>query len=808
MYDLRIPIATYRLQFDAQFGFNDATSLVDYLNDLGISDIYASPIFSSRKASWNAYDIVDPNSIDPKLGDYPDFKALTSFLSKRGMGLMLDIVPNHMDATQENPWWKDVTEKFSYSPYTAVFDVDWLGFNDRRDVHGRYRRFFDIDGLIGVRVEDPQVFQLTHSLILQLAADNNISGMRVDHVDGLYDPCGYLEHLQQKLLPGQSQHVTMAGKIPTEPSGTASRHSPGSTAGRSKASKCPLNFYVIVEKILSGSETLPEDWPVFGTTGYDFIRLTNAIFVNDEGWNSLIRSYERITGNTASFREIAYRNKVQIINELFPNEIQALGRRLSFLSGVTEPEATNILIEITANLPVYRTYIRDLHPRPADRECIKEAIKQAFVKNPNLQKTIKRVQRGLLLNFPSPFDENQPDLWLEFIRRWQQFTVAITAKGVEDTALYHFNCLISLNEVGGEPDSGGLMVSSWHQWNSRRAAEYPHTLNTTSTHDTKRSEDVRARINVLSEIPAEWERHLKLWMGTNYKYKTILRGRAIPAANIEILLYQTLLGAWPLDSKDIPGFEFRLMKYMEKALREEKTNTSWLKQDKEYEASVLSFTDAVLNNEDFLADFLPFKSRISYYGALNSLSQVLLKIAAPGVPDFYQGNELWDFSLTDPDNRHQVDFDKRKIVLYDLINGNSRVEELFHSWQDGRIKMFLTYKALHLRRQYSKVFETGYYVPLQSTGEAVENSIVFARGLDHDKILIAAGRFFTKFSSLGLLPVGQKAWNKDFVVLPDELVSKQWFNIFSGNSISGSSNTLALSDIFQRLPYALLVARN
>ncbi len=768
----RVPIATYRLQFNKGFRFKDARTLVPYLYNLGVSDVYASPLLKARQGSTHGYDVIDPTQLNPDLGSEDDFNALINTLQRQGMGLLLDIVPNHMAACPENLWWRDVQERGKDSPFAEFFDINWLDFNGSEDKATNYRRFFDIGDLIGIRVEDPQVFEVTHSLILRLISEGKVNGLRIDHIDGLYDPPEYLEGLQ------------------------------ASTGG----------VYTVVEKILSSDENVPEDWQVYGNTGYDFAGTLNALFVDCEGLKSLGRSYSRATGLEKPFRDIVYKNKKLVMAELFPEEIKALGRWLASVSGqLTLREASLALVEITACLPVYRTYIKGENISAADRRYIERAANEAAGRGNAPSGALDSLMRILLLNFPADISPPEKYEWMNSIRRWQQLTGAIMAKGSEDTALYNYNRLISLNEVGGSPDTTGLSVEDFHEWNMKRVKRWPHTLNATSTHDTKRSEDVRARISVLSEIPGEWERHLELWMQCNQAKKERVNGQFIPEPNTEVFLYQTLLGAWPLMGEEVPSFKERIKDYMIKAVREAKAITSWLKINRDYEAALLYFIDAILQDSadnEFLIDFLSFQSKIACYGALNSLSQVLLKITSPGVPDFYQGMEMWDFSLVDPDNRRPVNFKKRKRLLDSLIQKEANgepppLDEMLASWQDGRIKMYLTWKALNARRTYPELFQSGDYIPLRIKGKRRESVCAFARRYGERWALIAVPRFFTQLSGVNMPPVGKQVWQENRIILPGNAPQK-WWNVFTDEVIE-SAESLLLAEVFGTFPVAMLV---
>jgi (1->4)-alpha-D-glucan 1-alpha-D-glucosylmutase len=782
MPSLRIPTATYRLQFNQRFGFEDARKLVPYLHRLGVTDLYASPILKARRGSSHGYDVADPSQLNPELGTEAEFVALVRELKSCGMGLLLDIVPNHMAASLENPWWADVLEKGQGSPYAAFFDIDWNAPDSREKIS--YRRFFDISDLVGVRVEDPGVFEAAHTLILRLVREGRVTGLRIDHIDGLYDPLGYLSRLQRRIRPEKGAH-----RLP--------------------------GFYIVVEKILAGDEVLPAEWPVSGTTGYDFLNALNALSVDGEGVKAIDDCYSRFAGAWLNFDDLVYEKKKQVMRELFAAEVRVLGDELAQLTskGLSKEEMTGALIEVTACLPVYRTYIRAVRLSPRDRLYLEQAAKAARRRNPALAGALDFLRQALLLDFPADFSPEEKKGWLQFVLGWQQWSGAVMAKGFEDTALYTHHRLLSLNEVGGDPAHSGLTIDDFHRFNQLRLARSPYTLNATSTHDTKRSQDVRARINVLSEIPGEWERHLARWSRCNQHQKRKVKGLSVPEPNTEVLLYQTLLGAWPFYREEVPEFKRRLKNYMVKAVREAKTFTSWLEPDPEYEAAVIGFVDSILEaspQNQFLPDFLRFQERIAHYGFLNSLSQLLLKVASPGVPDFYQGTELWELSLVDPDNRRPVDFQKRTKLLDGLIRQEAKgqpvlIKSLLKSWEDGRVKFYLTYKALNFRRSHRELFRDGDYLPLEIRGQRQGYVCAFGRGKVGSWVLVAVPRLLTKLISAGDLPLGEKVWGDDFLALPRG-AAREWHNVLTGETInvSGAAKGLPLSCVLSLFPVALL----
>jgi len=780
MSDLRIPVAIYRLQLNGQFRFENARELIPYLHQLGISDLYTSPILKARQGSSHGYDVTDPTYLNPELGSEEDFNALVRELKNHNIGLLLDIVPNHMAASPENPWWQDFLDKGQRSPYAGFFDTDWLSFGETEKNTASHRRFFDIGDLVGIRVEDPEVFEAVHSLILHLIAENKITGLRIDHTDGLYDPSTYLSQLQHRINPRTDK----------------------------------TGFYIVVEKILIGNESLPEGWPVSGTTGYDFANALNNLFIDGDGFRSLGEIYSRFTGNQVEFAVIVYEKKKQVMAELFPEEMKALGGRLAHLTHLSPEKATALLGEITAYLPVYRTYIQDLEVSSRDREYLDRAFweaKQSVGVADN--DALDFLRRLFLLNFPADFSAEDKDSWLQFVLRWQQMTGAVMAKGYEDTALYCYNRLVSLNDVGSEPDLPGLSIDDFHRYVIAREKHWPHALNATSTHDTKRSEDVRTRVNVLSEIPEEWENHLARWRQWNESKKQLVNGVAVPEPNTEILLYQTLVGAWPLYENEVPEFKQRLTSYMIKAVREAKVLTNWLSPNSDYESTLIRFLGSILDStgqNDFLEDFLTFEKEIAYYGALNSLAQVLLKITSPGIPDFYQGTELWDFSLVDPDNRRPVDFKTRTALLDELaqLEGQGQeplVQQLLDSWQDGMVKLYVTYKGLNVRKSYSEVFQDGEYVPLQVKGHRQEHVCAFMRRTQAGCALVVVPRLLARLIRVGTMPVGRDTWGENQLLLSENTPSR-WVNAFTGEKIevNKAKNRLAICEILHAFPVALL----
>jgi len=929
---MRIPRATYRLQFTPSFGFLAARAVLPYLAELGISDLYASPVFKARSGSAHGYDIVEPNALNPELGTAGDFEGLNREVRSRGMGWVQDVVPNHMAFDHENQLLMDVLESGSRSKFFDFFDIDWVhpyagitgrvlapllgkfygqaledgeielrydarGFTIRyhrqafplriesylhlltrhlsglrsklggdhpdlvkllgilyvlrtltsaeemgerydqikfikktlwelyttdRDIRAfidenvrvfngekddpesfkllddllaeqlfrlsfwkvateeiNYRRFFNINDLISLRIEDEQVFNHHHALILRLVADGGITGLRVDHVDGLYDPTRYLQRLREKCK----------------------------------------DLYLVVEKILDLDEELPPYWPVQGTTGYDFVNYVNGIFCRRENERLFSKLYATFTGQKREYEEVATEKKLLIMGKYMAGDIdnvahllKAASSRDRFGSDITLYGLKRALVEVIAHYPVYRTYISKDGAHETDNVYVRAAVQKAIECTPGLLNELSFIERFLLLEHRRYLSEEERERSIDFVMRFQQFTGPLMAKGFEDTALYVYNRLLSLNEVGGNPGRFGIALAAFHQFNERRARLSPHTLNATSTHDTKWGEDVRVRLNVLSEMPKEWASRVLLWRKINSKKKKVAGGKEVPDRNDEYFLYQTLVGAFPFADGEFPLFVERMKGYIIKAVREAKVHTAWLKPDQDYEDAYISFLDDILKRSpenEFLNEFLPFQRTVAYYGALNSLSQVLLKITSPGVPDFYQGTELWDLNLVDPDNRRPVDFEKRKALLTEVkanaaSDRRALIRELLQTREDGRIKLFLIAASLRARNEHLEVFQAGRYVPLAVSGQYGDHVVAYGRNAGDTWALTIVPRFLASLVRAGEYPLGPDTWQDTRISLPEGLPRTCWRNTLTGEVVHGREN-LAIGEILQSLPVALLV---
>lgn len=955
------PCATYRLQLNRFFTFDQAAGLIEYLAELGITDVYTSPFLMARAGSLYGYDLTDHSRFNPEIGDEAAFLHLSTELKKHGMGLIVDIVPNHMCVSHpSNVWWWDVLENGPSSPYAEFFDIDWhppkmelanrvllpvlgdqfgrvlenqgiqvsyteggfaVAVNDtplplapltwtalldpavirlrhetdanpdhfqelesivsalshlpgltetdgaklrertrekeiarrrlsalvdaspqvRRaieesisEINGHpgdprsfdrlerlldnqayrlsfwrvavdeinYRRFFDINDLAAIRVEDAEVFERVHSLIFDLVRKGHITGLRVDHPDGLADPERYFRQLQDACKAGASQGD---GAAP---------------------------FYIVVEKILARNEPLRTSWAVAGTTGYNFLNVINGLFVDRSRERLLLQLYRRFTGLTTTVEDLLSASKRIILQVAMSSELNVLARRLDHISeqhryfrDFTLENLRDALGEVLAAFQVYRTYagLDDDEVSAEDRRQINFAIRAAKQRNAAISESVFDFIESVLLHQPPDgIDSGQRAERRMFAVRFQQLSAPVMAKGVEDTAFYRYYPLAALNEVGGDPERFGVSPSAFHRRNQSRLQLWPHSMNATSTHDTKRSEDVRCRIDVLSEIPQEWSGAIRRWRDMNHRWKTVEGDLEYPHANEEYLLYQTLIGTWPFTPMDASAhgeYVARIQSYMEKAVREAKVHTSWINPNSEYEARLQRFVQCALDisqENAFLEDFCRFQAPIARAGAWNSISQVVLKTMSPGVPDFYQGQELWSFSLVDPDNRRPVDFELRRRMLSELRDAAadrlaSLVERLRSNLSDGALKMHVTTRALRFRRDRRQLFSTGSYAPLASAGELPDHTIAFARSLAGECVVVLAGRFFLTLARSGRSETGP-AWGDATIVLPRTMAHRRFEDVLTGQAIEtsavGDKSVIPLQQAFARLPVAILHNRD
>jgi (1->4)-alpha-D-glucan 1-alpha-D-glucosylmutase len=872
-----VPIATYRLQLSAAFGFAAAAKLVPYLKALGISHLYASPFLKARAGSTHGYDIVDHNQLNPEFGGEAGFALLSDALAAADIGLILDFVPNHVGiGFADNAWWLDVLEWGEKSPFAAAFDIDWdllqhrhagvllpiLGspyghaleqgeivlkydagegsfsawyyehrlpirpdrygeiirtivnvanagnapagqqllrlaalhrhprepsraaapefkatlasveggaaiiergihaFRPRGDdpassqplhrllerqhyrlAHWRlagseinYRRFFDINNLAGLRVEDLETFRHVHELVARLIADRKLHGLRLDHIDGLYDPSQYCRRLQRLIRAALG------------------------------AERRP--FYVIVEKILADGEPMPVLPAVAGTTGYEWLNVISRVLVDDRGLSTLDRFRLEITDNPRPFRQILERAKLRVLENLLSSEFTVLVRLLARIAAGHYRTRDFTLARLEAALrlfilemPVYRTYVTPAGPSAEDRATIDRAIGAARARwfGPDAE-IFDFLCDALTLDLIAPRRSGYSSARVRrFAFKVQQFTGPMMAKSLEDTAFYRYHRLIALNEVGGDPAAPGLSPDGFHAHMARRQAQAPHGLTATATHDTKRGEDARMRVLAIAELADEWMEAVRTWRRLNSRLAEDAKGVRAPSFGFEYMLYQALIGAWPLARLD-DSFIERMVAYAIKAAREGKVETSWINADEAYEASLTRFLRRLLDrgeSADFIESFDAFARRTALLGALNSLAQLTLKMTMPGVPDLYQGTEVWDLALVDPDNRRPVDFTARAAAL---AHRETDWTGLAAAWPDGRIKLALTRRLLALRAEHASLFAHGAYRPVEVRGRDRDHVVAFARIGGRDAIVVAVGRLFAPFSDGGRCwPVGFEA---------------------------------------------------
>jgi (1->4)-alpha-D-glucan 1-alpha-D-glucosylmutase len=936
---------------NGSFGFRSADEIVPYLERLGVSHCYFSPYLKTRPGSEHGYDVTDHSKLNPELGEPADYDRLCEHLASRGMGQVLDIVPNHVGIMgREGRWWLGVLENGQASRYADYFDIDWqpvspklrnkvlvpvLGnqygnvllsgelklelaldaasaelsvvyFDHRfpldpatypaviepgiesiprrgaaereavielgsiirslqrlppreaRDEAARevryhetfiakrrlaelcarsqtiaehvrrnveqlngtpsrresfeplhrlleqqayrlaywrvaadeinYRRFFDINDLAGLRTQNEAVLDETHRMVLEWVGRGRVQGLRIDHPDGLYDPRGYLKWLRDR--------VGELGKP---------------------------DLYVVVEKILGAHEHLPRGWPVQGTTGYDYANAVNGVFVHGPSEKEFDRVYRTFTQERDTFETLLYRCKQLILAFHLSSELTVLA---NLLSRITEARLETrdftlnairaALLELVSAFPVYRSYVTPGHIGNQDRRHIEWAVAAARQSYEGRDDGIfDFVRRLLLAEIADDSDEAYRTGVATFVAKFQQLTGPVMAKALEDTCFYRYVRLLSLNEVGGDPRRFGVTPAAFHRLNELRLQHWPHSMLGTSTHDSKRSEDVRARLNVLSEIPDDWGARIAKWRRFNRTKRRRVEGRPIPSRHEEYLFYQTVVGTWPSDRKAAATDEYRarIDAYMVKALREAKVNTSWTSPNTRYEDLVRGFVSDALadgGRNPFVDDLDEFVHALALPGYLNSLGQTLLKLTSPGVPDIYQGNEIWDFSLVDPDNRRPVDYARRGELLdrleadaADPERARALPRDMLSSIADGRAKLYVTARTLKLRAELPELFERGAYLALEARGTRAEHVCAFARQLGSERVAIAVGRWFA------LLPLNTRVgpaafeWRDTTLALP----AGAYTNLFTRQTVTAADDGGVRADeLFAEFPVALLRA--
>ncbi len=974
------PLSVYRMQFHAGWRFEDARRLVPYLNALGITHLYSSPILKARAGSKHGYDITDHNAINPEIGSEEDFRALVADLKATGMGLVLDIVPNHMGVGHgTNPWWQDVLENGRASSFAEFFDIDWeplkpelhgkvllpvlgsqygeeleqgriqlrweeggfrvvyfdkgfsvdprtypmvleetgalagvegprsaelqeimgalrnlpphsttdpaLAETRRRDapelkrrlaelvegspevravveralerINGRpgephsfdslhrlleaqayrlahwmvsaeeinYRRFFDINDLVGLRMENPEVFAATHRLIRRLLADGSVDGLRLDHPDGLFNPVQYFTRLHMLYAASQCGGPEPRGAVAEN--GIEQEMQDAFAAIETRGRHALL--YLVLEKILEPGEHLPEEWAVDGTVGYEFSNLLTNVLIEGRNRRAFTNLYHRFIGGALDPEIVIYESKKLILHSALASEVAVLAHKLEeicrgdrYARDFTRKMLADAIREVIACFPVYRTYIDARgNVSERDRAYIVEAVARARRRNESIAGVVFDYLRDILLlkdgRRPAELTRKQ----LYFTMKFQQLTGPTMAKGLEDTACYVYNRLVSVNEVGGSPREFGATLEEFHRGNQIRAEKWPSQMLATSTHDSKRSEDVRARLNVLSEMPKTWSAQVMRWRRANRAKKRIISdGRTVPDANEEYLLYQTLVGAWPLamgSREERAEFTRRIQHYMDKAVHEAKVNLSWTNPNPEYSAALQQFIARILEPNRgrrpnaFLQQMEAFLPAVMFFGALNSLAQVLLKITAPGVPDIYQGNELFEFSLVDPDNRRPVNYAVREHALGELLGRGQAQDrgqlcaELVANYRDGRVKLWTTLQALRFRREHSELFRHGAYLPLNAAGEKRDHVIAFAREYQGRVAVTVAPRLAYTLMKGEPGSSFAEAWEDTRLVLPPSAPARL-VNIFTGEQLEAEARALACRQLFRYFPVALLAS--
>ncbi|MFM1942922.1 MAG: hypothetical protein RI897_1904 [Verrucomicrobiota bacterium] len=939
--EVRIPRATYRVQFHAGFTFRDALGLVPYWARLGISDLYASPVARARPGSMHGYDVCDPNELNPELGTWVEFEQLCELLQEHGMGLVLDIVPNHLGiGHQSNRWWWDVLEWGERSRYAVFFDIDWgagrlmvpvlgaaygevlgrgeirlercdrgvevvyyehrfplspegwdcvlgelegvgcggvaglrellgaliaggaglgkgdgvawgewkagvcgflagdevaaqkldallAGWNSAADggaaldevlqlqsyrlawwrlgvTELNYRRFFDVTHLAGLRVEDPEVFLLSHELVARLWHYGHLTGLRIDHPDGLWDPAGYLRHLQRLVTEAVPE-----GDSPLVPD------------GRGRV------MYVVVEKILSAGEQLSRQWPVHGTTGYDVLNQLNALWVPMESAEVFTRIHGDFCGGVVGYEDEVRRNKRRVLESTLVSEWESLvGRLHALLSGTREGGdyergvIREAVVELLSVFPVYRTYTDARRERLEGQELaqVDQAVREALRgKAGEVADVLQLLGRILRLEWPGLGGGGRRQA-REWVMRFQQLTGPVMAKGLEDTTFYSYTRLSSLNEVGGHPERFGISVREFHEANRDRLANWPGSMVATATHDTKRGEDLRVRIDVLAEVPEVWERALIKFSTINGGHYRVVKGGRIPSASDEYLFYQTLVGLGVGSSGVVVGEELlgRVEAYMLKAVREAKVRTSWVEPNEEYERGLVEFCRRVLVGETsaaFLRELGKLSGMAVWFGRFNSLGQVLLKLTIPGVPDMYQGTEFWDLSLVDPDNRRPVDYRVRQDALKDLegLAGRGgkglakRVVELLVEGDGAVAKLWVMWRVLSMRKRESRLWLRGEYEELVVRGHLSGHVVAFARCCGRRAFVVVVPRCVVGLTGgAERLPVGEEIWGDTGIELPAGWSGDGWVNRLTGEVLR-AGNELRVSEVLGRFPAALLV---
>lgn len=831
------PVATYRVQLHKDFNFAQLRSAVDYLVQLGIGCLYASPVFEAVPGSTHGYDGLHPHRINPEIGSMEELKQLSQLFRDHGIGWLQDIVPNHMGFHPGNEWLMDVLEKGRDSKYAAYFDIDWkekimvpflgkpldeaidsgevsitqvegksfvkyydqlyplTGTTDAKqnyspeelkalldqqhyrlcswketDSHINYRRFFTINSLICVNIQDAAVFENYHKLIRDLVADGTFNGLRIDHIDGLYDPTEYLHQL--RIMAGEDTHIT-------------------------------------VEKILQPGEPLPQHWPVQGNTGYDFLALVNNLFTRQQSAAAFTEFYQQLANDFSPLEQHVLVKKSQILYSHMQGELDnlfrlfkdsALVNKRAFAS-IRQDELKEAIAEFLIQCPVYRYYGNSMPLDQSEAGAIQQVFNKIRSQNSELSAAIDLLEQALL-HLPHQGDEERNQRAAHFYRRCMQFTGPLMAKGVEDTLMYTYNRFIGHNEVGDQPASFGISKAAFHEAMAERQQHWPYSLNATSTHDTKRGEDTRARLNVLTDLPEAWFEQVSQWQEQHRDIKGIIDD------NDAYFIYQALLGGWPMPGEDEASFKERVIQYLEKALREAKTNSNWTEPNQDYENAIKDFVSSLLEPASaFRESMEKFLGPVTDHGIINSLTQLVLKFTCPGVPDVYQGCESWDLSFVDPDNRRPVDYGQRAAWLDEIrsLDDENPFTSLWEQRHGGKIKLWLTHQMLQLRKQQPELFAQGEYIPLEVLGAYREHVIAFARKYRQQVYIIALPLHTAVIGTeqqTGPLSID---WKDTRVQLPPD-VHADWEDVFSQERQKFKTD-IPLVQAFNRQPFLLMKGR-
>jgi (1->4)-alpha-D-glucan 1-alpha-D-glucosylmutase len=776
-----------------------------------------------------AFDRLPPN--DERDPDRIAERQREQVVAKRRLADLVSATPEIAEALEATLRWFNgrVDEPDSFDALDALLELQSyrLAFWRTAAEEINYRRFFAINELAAIRQEIPEVFAATHRLLLHLVGEGAITGVRIDHPDGLWDPAGYFAQLQRGAFLARARAIVEGDPPRTARNLAWDDFEPRLAAWwqEQAGNMAHWPLYIVVEKILERGEALPADWAVHGTVGYEFAQAVTGLFVDPSNRKAFDALYARFTsGEQQSFADIVYESKQLIMRVALASEVNVLARALNRISeqhrrtrDFTLNNLRFAMREIIACFPVYRTYITCDQEKLSDRDrhVIEQAVQTAKRRNPASDPSVFDFVRDVLLGTSGDVTESQRAERCRFGMKVQQLTGPVMAKGLEDTAFYIYNRLISLNEVGGDPTNFGLSLTDFHTQNNERLRRWPAAMLTSSTHDTKRSDDVRARIDLLSEIPREWRASINRWARLNRRLKTRVEGTLAPDQNDEYLFYQTLLGVWSLNQdRPNPDLINRIEAYMLKAIHEAQVHTSWINPNAEYDEATAGFVRATLQSNGtnpFLADFAAFRDRIGQLGIVNGLAQQLLKLISPGVPDLYQGTELWDFSLVDPDNRRPVDYTVRHRLLRDLRRRKpSRlVADLWERRVDGAIKLYVTYHALACRHADPEIYKHGDYLPLAVSGRKADHVCAIARRLEDREIIVAVPRLIatlTKDDPNALLK--SDLWGDTRIVLPDAPEDARYRDAFSGRLVALSradgETSINVAGLFSALPMALL----